>query len=342
MRTRGPQENLLQPRRENISRATGLRRRSLLLAAPAVVPALALGATRASAQGTRLSLGTALEGGAVQSYGVAFVDSLRTIDPLMEIRAVTTRGILDNVSLLEEGKLDIGLVFGEIAYELFAGVGRPPTKLKVVSVMYSTPGMFVVRAESRYRTIEDLRGRRVVWNIKNGGLAVQARYVMDGLGLDPDKDFEPVYIEKLREGPELVIGGAAAALWGGGYRWPGFITVAGNPRGGRFIAPDDREIARIRAKHPFLARLVVPAGLYPGQPEAIPTVGTWGFVLARADLPESAGFRLAQGLHKVERANLLNKTLVESTVKNTLSAVTSPDMLQPGVLAYYKKANLIQ
>ena len=278
----------------------------------------------------------------MQSYGVAFVDSLRTIDPLMEIKAVTTKGILDNVALLEEGKLDIALVFGEIAHELFSGIGRPPTKLKVVSVMYSSPGMFVVRADSRYRAIDDLKGRRVVWNIRNGGLAVQARYVMDGLGLDPDKDFEAVYIEKLREGPELVIGGGASALWGSGYRWPGFIAVAGNNRGGRFIVPDEKEIGRIREKHPFLARLVVPAGLYPGQHDAIATAGTWSYVLARADLPESTGFRLASSLHKVERANMLNKTLIESTAKNTLSAVTSPDMLQPGVLAYYKKAGLTQ
>ena len=296
----------------------------------------------ASAQTTRLTLGTALEGGALQNYGVAFIDGLRIVDPLMEIRAVSTGGVQDNVALLEQGKLDIALVFGEVAHELFAGVGRTPTRLKVISVMYSTPGMFVVRAESRYRTISDLKGRRVVWNIRNGGLALQGRYVMDGLGLDPEKDFEAVYIEKLSDGPEMVLDGTAAALWGGGYRWPGFITVASNTRGARFIAPNETEIARIREKHPFLARLVVPAGLYPGQHEAIPTVGTWSYVLARADLEESSGYRLAASLHKVERANLLNKTLVESTIKNTLSAVSSPDMLNPGVLAYYKKAGLVR
>lgn len=310
----------------------------MLLAASAapVVP------RTASAQATRLSLGTALQGGAVHNYGIAFIDSLRQVDPLMEIKAVNTRGIQDNVALLEQGKLDIALVFGEVAHELFAGIGRPPTSLKVISVMYSTPGMFVVRADSRYRAIADLKGRRVVWNIRNGGLALQGRYLVDGLGLDPEKDFEAVYIEKLSDGPEMVIEGTVAALWGGGYRWPGFITVASNTRGARFIAPSEQEIVRIRDKHPFLARLVVPAGLYPGQHDPIPTVGAWSYVLARADLEESLGYRLASSLHKVERANLLNKTLIESTVKNTLSAVNSPDMLHPGVLAYYKKAGLVQ
>jgi hypothetical protein len=299
-------------------------------------------AGRAAAQDVKLKLGTALEGGGFQNYGMSLIDGLRTADPTMEVKAVTTRGIRDNVSLLEDGKLDIALVFGEMTEELFTATDKPPTRLKVVTVMYSTPGMFVVRADSRYRTIGDLKGRRVVWNPRNGGLAVQARYVMEGIGLDPDKDFEAVYTDNLKQGPEMVIDGAAAALWGSGNRWPGFVTVANSSRGARFIAPTEEEIARIREKYPFFARQVVPANLYPGQYDPIPTVGTWGFVLARGDLDKTAGFRLAAALHKIERANLLHKMLSESTARNTLSAVASTDMLQPGVLEYYKKAGIVK
>ena len=57
---------------------------------------------------------------------------------------------------------------------------------------------------------------------------------------------------------------------------------------------------------------------------------------------QTCALPISASLHKVERANLLNKTLVESTIKNTLSAVSSPDMLNPGVLAYYKKAGLVR
>ncbi len=38
----------------------------------------------------------------------------------------------------------------------------------------------------------------------------------------------------------MVIDGRAAALWGGGLRWPGFVKVANNPGGARFIAPTPR------------------------------------------------------------------------------------------------------
>ena len=315
-----------------------LRRRSVLASLPAVV---AVGDARG--QMMKIKLGTALPGGGVELYCLALIDGIRAVDPTFEITGTTTKGIIDNIAQLEAGTLDVAPVFGEVAHELFNGIGRPRTKLKIIAVMYSTPGMFVVRSDSRYRAILDLKGRRVVWNQRNGGLAVQARYVLDGLGLDPEKDFEPVYIERLADGPDMVIEGTAAALWGGGKRWPGFITVASSSRGARFVVPSKAEIARIREKYPFLAELTVPAGQYPSQYDPIATVGTWSFILARADLDDAVGFRLAQALHRCERAALLSKQLTETTVKNTLAAVPEGerDRLQPGVLAYYKKVGLL-
>ena len=60
---------------------------------------------------------------------------------------------------------------------------------------------------------------------------------------------------------------------GAGIDWPGFAAVASRPSGGRFIAPDASEIARIRARHAFLKPLTVPAGSYPGQTAPINSAG---------------------------------------------------------------------
>jgi TRAP transporter TAXI family solute receptor len=222
-----------------------------------------------------------------------------------------------------------------------AGLNRPAGKLKVVTVMYSTPGMFVVRADSRYHSILELKGRPVVWNLQGSGFAVQAHYVMDGLGLDMDKDFDAIYIDDLADGPAMVLDGRAAALWGGGLRWPSFVTVVNSPRGGRFVVPNAEEIGRIRAKYPFMAELTVPPGQYLRQYDPIDTVGTWSFMLARADLDDGIGRRLAMGLAKAERNGLLTKHLAQSTPRNTLAAIPSPDVLQPGVAKYYRELGLI-
>src|SRR5688500_4709129 len=106
------------------------------------------------------------------------------------------------------------------------------------------PGMFVVRADSRYRTIKDLIGRPVVWNSRGSGPALQGRFVMEGLGLDPEKDFEAIYIATLAEGPMMILEGRAAALWGAGDRWPGFVKIANDARGARCLTPGDGDVTR--------------------------------------------------------------------------------------------------
>jgi uncharacterized protein len=201
------------------------------------------------------------------------------------------------------------------------GIGRPATPLKILTAMYSSPGMFVVRADSPYKTIRDLVGQPVAFGAKGSGLPILSRYVLDGIGLKQDEDFKSIYLDRAGDGPAMVQDGRAAALWGAGIGWPGFAAVASAPSGARFIAPDAGEIARIRAKHTFLKPLTVPAGSYPGQTDAINSVGSWSFVLTRADLPDDVAYRLARTLHGVEAAFCKKLAQAcETTAANTIAA----------------------
>src|SRR4051812_21760121 len=106
--------------------------------------------TDANAQKTIVTLGTATPGGGFPVYGAAFADAVNAADPSLQIEPRNTKGSAENIPLLEAGSIDIGLVQGEAAYEAFAGIGRVPVNLKIVSAVYSSPGMFVVRADSPY------------------------------------------------------------------------------------------------------------------------------------------------------------------------------------------------
>ena len=187
--------------------------------------------------GATLVLGTATPGGGFAVYGQAVADAIREIDPALKIELRATKGSAENVPLLEAGRLDLALVEGTVAYEVLSGVGRAPARLPVVAAMYSSPGMFVVRADSPYRTIGDLAGRRVVFGASRSGLVVLARYVLDGLGLDMHKDFDAVLLESAKDGPPMILNGEADALWGGGLGWPGFEAVAAWPPGRAFHRP---------------------------------------------------------------------------------------------------------
>jgi TRAP transporter TAXI family solute receptor len=294
-----------------------------------------------SIQKTTISLGTATPGGGFPLYGAAFAEVMNDADPAMSILPRNTKGSNENIPLLEKSELDIALVAGEPSYEAFMGIGRPATRLKILTAMYSSPGMFVVRADSPYKTIRDLVGKPVAFGARGSGLPILSRYVLDGLGLKQDEDFQSVYLERAGDGPAMVLDGRVAALWGAGIGWPGFTAVAASPGGARFIAPDAGEIARIRAKHTFLRPLTVPAGSYPNQNDPIDALGSWSFVLTRENLPDETAYRLARTLHGAETA--LCKKLAqacETTAANTLAAAPGRELIHPGVLRYFREKGM--
>src|SRR6478672_3720212 len=292
---------------------------------------------------TTISLGTATPGGGFPLYGNAFAEAVNAADPTLSVEPRNTRGSNENIPLLEAGQLDIATVAGEPSYEAFMGIGRPATRLKILTAMYSSPGMFVVRADSPHKTIRDLVGQPVAFGARASGLPILSRYMLDGLGLKQDEDFKSIYLDRAGDGPAMVQDGRAAALWGAGIGWPGFRTMAESAGGARFIAPDASEIARIRAKHAFLKPLTVPANSYPNQATAISSVGSWSFVLARESLPDDVAYRLAKTLHGVEDAFCKKLAQAcETTAANTVAAAPNIDLIHPGVLKYFREIGVVK
>jgi hypothetical protein len=288
---------------------------------------------------TTINFATATPGGGFPLYGNAFAAVMNEADPSFSIEPRNTKGSNENIPLLEAGQIDIATVAGEPSYEAFMGIGRPrATHLKILTAMYSSPGMFVVRADSPYKTIHDLVGQPIAFGAKGSGLPILSRYILDGIGLKQDEDFKSVYLDHAGDGPAMVLDGRVAALWGGGIGWPGFTAIATSPGGARFIVPDADEIARIRAKHTFLKPLTIAAGSYPNQNAAINSVGSWSFILVRDSLPDDVAYRLAKTLHGAE-ATFCKKLAqaCETTAANTVAAAPAPDLIHPGVAKYLRE-----
>src|SRR5712691_1175892 len=282
----------LQNRKQNCFRS---------LVSSAIVLAAAMSGVSAQEK-TTVILGTATPGGGFQIYGAAYSAALNEADATLAVEQRSTKGSTENAPLLAEGKIDIGLATGEVTHEALAGIGRPPANLKIINAMYPNSGMFIVRKDSPYRVLADLKGKPIAWGASGSGFVVLARYVFDGLGMDITKDFTPIFLEHAGDGSKMVLDGRAAALWGGGAGWPGFVEISQAPAGARFITPDADGMKRILAKHPFIKPVTLPAGSYPGQNAPVAALGSWSLVLARPSLPDEAAYKLARALHKGEGA----------------------------------------
>ena len=289
----------------------------------------------------RLVLGTATAGGGFEVYGAALVRTVAEIDPLLQIEPRRTAGSVENIALLASGALDIALLQGEAAHEVFSAPGA--SQLSIVAAMYPAAGMFAVLADSPFQSIDDLRGHAIFFGARSSGLVKLARYVLDGVGFDIDRDFFPIVLDRAGDGLALLRDGKVAAIWGGGAGWPVFQAAMSLPGGARFIAPDRAQIARILARHPFLQPQTLAAGSYPGQLAAIESVGSWSFIVVRTALADESVYRLCRALQRGQTrfAELLPQA-GETTVQNTAAAVTRRDLLHPGARRCLEEAGVLR
>src|SRR5205085_5515768 len=187
--------------------------------------------------------------------------------------------------------------------------------------------------DSSYRSLGDLAGKPVVLGTQGSGITALGRTVFQSLGIE----VQPITLEKAADGPPMLLDGRADALWGAGVGWPAFAALAKS--GARFIAPSDAEIRAILAEQPALQAVTLPAKSYPGQEAALPSVGSWSYVLAKPALPEQAAYLLARAIHRAEGplAARLEQAR-ETTMANTIAAAPSAELIHPGVRRYLSEA----
>ena len=312
---------------------TRIHRRTLLTLAS--LASLGPWAARARAAERPFVLATSTPGGGFSLYGdmLARVLNRRAGDTVLTTRM--TAGTTENLALLERGEVDAALIQGTSASEILAAGadGQPKGPLRVLFAMYPSPGLLAVPAASRFRRLEDLAGRPVVFGVRTSGLVTLARQVFDGIGLDIDRDFQAIYVDQAAQSPVLVRSGKADALWGAGEGWPGFLRLVEAPGGARFIGPAPAQIERIVARWPLLKPMEVAPGSYPGIDRPLPTVGSVNLVLARADLDPTRATAFVRAMDRAapDLGRELNQAAF-STLANT-RASAPPALLHPAVVA---------
>ena len=280
-----------------------------------------------------LVLATATPGGGFPVFGDAFAEMVNAQEPALRIQPRNTKGSTENVPLLEEGKVEMALVAGEIAS---AALRQPDTRLRIITAIYSSPGMFIVRADSPHRSIADLRGKPVVLGTSASGVTALGRTVLRSL----EVEVQPIILEKAADGPPMLLDGRADALWGAGVGWPAFTALA--KAGGRFIVPTQAEIERILTRELALQAVTLPAGSYPGQNSPLPSVGSWSYVLSSDKFPDEAAYLIARAVHRAEGklAARLDQAR-ETTMANTVTAAPRADVIHPGVRKYLQEVGLL-
>ena len=88
----------------------------------------------------------------------------------------------------------------------------------------------------------------------------------------------------------------------------------------------------------------MPAGAYPGQKEAVNSVGSWSYILARTDLPDDVAYRLAKALHNGHAALVkrLDQGQRDDAAEHRRWRRRAPEQIHPGVQKYLREIGVLK
>jgi hypothetical protein len=322
-----------------------MNRRSLvLLAALAAASGGACGGGGASSGGAAprfLSLGTAPPGGAFYVVGGALAEVLTAADPSIRVTAEATKGTQENIRRLAAGELDLALANSAITYFAVRGEEGWERAYPMSAVMTLAPnvGLFVAKQNGGPRTLEELRGRRVVVGPAGAGFEFFLRPILAAHGLSFE-DFTALPGGTQASAVDLLTDGTADAVFLGGAIPTAAITQAASSLDLVFIPYDETAMEQIADRYPFFQRATIPAGTYRGlgrDYEGL-DVGSMHLIAATA-APEELIYRVTKDLYE-NRQRVVEKHPAGRAIQPQNVVRDTGIEFHPGAVRYYREIGL--
>ncbi|MBW2557781.1 MAG: TAXI family TRAP transporter solute-binding subunit [Deltaproteobacteria bacterium] len=122
---------------------------------------------------THLTIGTSNIGGSWYPFGGGMSSIIMKYVPNVQASASASAASVENVRLIVEDVLDMGIVMPDVAYYGANGTGvfegKKPAPIKGMFSMWGAPMQMFVRAESDIYKFEDMKGKKVGRGIPGSG-----------------------------------------------------------------------------------------------------------------------------------------------------------------------------
>lgn len=297
-------------------------------------------------------LATASTGGTYYPVGVAISTLTKVkLQPSEKIgmSAINSAGSGENIKLLRDNEAQFAILQGLYGYYAWNGVGPikndgPQKNLRAVTMLWQNVEQFTVAADKATTgTIEDvlaMKGSRMSLGKKNSGTLGSNTVLLKNLGMDPEKDFDLVYVG---------YGPSADALQNG--QVAGMSTPAGTPTGAvtRAIAAmgdkvkvlefTDEQAKKADGGLGLWTEYIIKAGTYPGQEKDIKTIAQPNFLAVRADVDEESVYKITKTIYEnLPFLNAIHKATAVMSLEKAIAGLPMP--LHPGAVRYFKEAGL--
>ncbi len=253
----------------------------------------------------------------------------------------STGGSVFNVNAIKGGEQEFGMTQSDVQFNAAKGVGAfdkagPFGELRAVFSVHPEPFTVLARKEANITKFEDFKGKR--FNIGNPGSGTLAamQELLGAMGWTT-KDFALA--------AELKADEHGAALCDN--KIDGFFYGVGHPSaniqdpittcGAKLVALTGPAVDKLVAAHLYYAKVDIPGGIYPGNPNPTPTYGVMATMVSSSKVPNDVVYAVVKAVFdNFDEFKKLHPAFAalkpENMIKDGLSAP-----LHDGAVKYYKE-----
>ena len=280
--------------------------------------------------------------GIAAAFSNDLVKRFNTALPETHVALQTTAGGVVVVSAVDGGQGQLGLAQSDVVYLAYRrGIERnqyPHKNLRAIAVLWVNNLYVLVRHDSPFRSIKDLKGRRVGVILPGTSGEFSTRILLSAHGMsyaDVLPIFESTYnlVPKLGSGEIDAVFSANPVMLSAARDLSQTVPL-------RLLPIGRNVINQLRGSYPFLKPVTVAAKQLTGQDEPTETLGSEWLLVCRSDLSEDLVYDLTREFFTQLPA--MARTHGEAALIDPEQAPATPIPLHPGAARYYREREVLR
>lgn len=257
----------------------------------------------------------------------------------------STGGSVFNVNTIKAGELDFGFSQSDVQYNAVKGLGQYKdgayADLRAVFAMHPEPFTVLARKEANISSFTDFKGKR--FNVGNPGSGTRSSMeeLLAAMGWKLS-DFSLASELKADEhGPALCDAKIDGFFYGVGHPSAN-IQDPTTTCGAKLVSMTGPVIDKLVADKPYYAKVQIPGGMYPNNPQATNTYGVLATVVASAKTPAETVYQVTKAVFdNFEEFKKLHPALANLSPQNMIKdGLSAP--LHDGAARYYREKGWIK
>lgn len=295
-----------------------------------------------------VTLATGTPGGIYHPVGNAICRMFNLAEEHQDVPcvAVGSDGSVANIRRVESGKSAFGLSQTDVAYAAFHGAGPfaaagPDPTLRMLIALYPEAFTVVTRADTGIRDFPGLRGRRIGIGKSGAGYTFTRDVVLGFHGWTISDAERLLELGPAEQNQALCSNQIDAIIFQAGHP-NGLTQEATTGCSARLVRVAGPPIERLLEAHSYYVASVIPGGMYPGNPDDVPTIGTQAVLVTSGNQPDELAYAVVKAVvENFADFRRLHPALATLDIKSMVpSEVVIP--IHPGALRYYREAGLIR